>query len=55
MQIGDRAVATRQDPAPDHRTDLANPYIEPVNFGAGLVCHHGLSLAKGLQNQNHLL
>jgi hypothetical protein len=25
MQIGDRAVATHQQTAPNHRTDLANP------------------------------
>lgn len=51
MQVGDRAAAAHQKPAPDHRTDLANPYVEQVNLCAALVCHRGFSLAEGHRSQ----
>jgi len=32
MQFGDCAVATHQGPVSDHRTNVANPNVEPVYF-----------------------
>src|ERR1035438_1933615 len=46
VKIGDRAIAAHQQPAPDHRADLANPHVNPVSFAAQGVGHDGLSLAK---------
>jgi hypothetical protein len=50
VKIGDRAIAAHQQAAPDHRTDLANPHVEPVNLDVELFCHHCLILANSRQN-----
>ena len=34
MEICNRAIAANQQPVPDHRTDLAQPYVDLVSFGA---------------------
>ena len=44
MQIGDRAVAARQQTAPNHRTDLVNPDVEPENLDIGRVFQGVLAL-----------
>ena len=46
VQIGDRAVAAHQKPSPDHRTDLAKPYVEPINPDAWFFVHNYASLPK---------
>jgi hypothetical protein len=46
MQVGDGAVAPHQQPAPDHRADPANPYVEPINLETAVVCHGWLSLTN---------
>lgn len=50
MQASDCAVAAHKESAPDHRTDLANPHVEPVDLDIELFCHHWLILANGVQN-----
>ncbi len=50
MQVGDRTVAMHQESAPDHRTNLADPYVKPLNLGTDLFCHRCLILANDRQN-----
>ena len=50
MQVSDGTVATHEQSPPNHRGDLANPYVEPVNLGASLVCHSHLGLIHDGQN-----
>src|SRR6266702_5691113 len=46
VQIGGRAVAAHQKPSPDHRTDLAKPYVEPINPDARFFVPDHASLPK---------
>ena len=39
-------VTAHQESAPDHRVDLTNPYVNPVNLNATFACHHGTSLTE---------
>jgi hypothetical protein len=38
VQVSNSAIAANQQAAPDHWTDLANPYMQPID----LDCRHGI-------------
>lgn len=46
VKIGNRAIVANQQPTPDHRTDLAQPYVNLVRFGVLFFGHYAGSLAK---------
>lgn len=41
MEVGEGVVAADQEPSPDHGADRADPDVELVDLGCGLM-RHGL-------------
>ncbi len=46
VKIGERAIAAHQQPARNHRVDLADPHVDSVGFDSRVGGHDCLSLAE---------
>jgi len=48
VQVGDSAIATNQQAAPDHWADLANQYMQPIDLESGHGSFHDGGQFSGL-------